>query len=80
MSDVKTVHDLEKHSSGDCGYCHYKKVGRGVEIEWLGAKVVAVECEHEICGYADVCEIYKRHPVGFVQTFPNDLTKQKPES
>lgn len=76
MSDVKTVHDLGKTFSGDGGYCHYTRNGRGVQVEWFGATVVAVHCEHDICGYKDRCEMYKRHPVGYVEAFPNAPAKE----
>ena len=60
-----------KHSfSGDAGYCYYKKTTRGVVIEWSGNEVISVDCEHQICRYSDDCPIYKRHPVGFVQSYP----------
>lgn len=80
MSDVKKIQDMGKTFSGDAGYCHYTKAGRGIEIEWNGATVVSVRCEHEICGYADVCKVYKRHPVGFVQSSPNDFTQEETKS
>lgn len=78
--DAKRIQDAGRTCSGMVGYCHYIKTNRGIEVEWDGSTVISVKCEHEICGYADVCEAYKQHPVGFVQVFPNAPSQEKMES
>ncbi len=76
MEEIKHVEDLWISFSGDAGYCHYKKTGRGLVIKWEGSVVTAVDCEHEICRYSHVCKLYKRHPVGFRQAFPQTTSSE----
>jgi len=60
-------------NSGDTGFCHYAGHSGSVLLTWDGNTVISVKCgfgSHETCGYADKCELYQRHPVGYVQTFP----------
>lgn len=60
--------------SGDTGFCQYAGHTGSVTITWDRNTVVNVECgfgDYKTCGYADVCELYQQHPVGFTQTFPN---------
>lgn len=60
-------------SSGDTGFCPYIGHSGSVLLTWNNNMVVSVECSfgnHETCGYSDRCELYQRHPVGFVQTYP----------
>lgn len=59
--------------SGDLGFCPYLGHSTGLLLTWDGDTVVSVECagaDHETCGYSDVCELYQRRPVGFVQHYP----------
>lgn len=67
MSAPKLQKDMGRCFSGDAGYCHYKKAGRGITVEWFGDTVISVDCEHDFCGYSDMCAVYKRHPIGFVR-------------
>lgn len=62
--------DLGLKSSGDIGYCHYKKSSRGILIDWDGDTVIAVDCDYDICGFSCSCDLYNRRPVGFTQTYP----------
>lgn len=58
-------------NSGDIGYCEYEGHSTGMILTWDDHTVIDVDCQHKICGYADRCKLYQKHPVGFVQTFPN---------
>ena len=56
--------------SGDNGYC--RLVGHTAPLlrTWENDTVVSVNCgieghDHTNCGYADVCEMYQRGPVGY---------------
>lgn len=71
MSTAKNLSDMGELSSGDVGYCQYKRGPRAILIGWSGHTVVSVDCDHGICGYAGRCELYNRHPIGFTQTFPH---------
>ena len=62
-----------KYSTSDVGFC--KRAGHtgSVVISWEGDTVVGVECgfnygDYKICKFADTCELYNRHPVGFIRT------------
>lgn len=72
-----------KYSSGDVGFC--KRAGHtgGVEISWEDDTVVGVTCgyygDYRTCKFAATCELYNRRPVGFVQTYPNDLRNKSSE-
>lgn len=60
-------------NSGDIGFCKYAGHSGSVLITWDGDTVVDVQCgfgDYKTCGYADQCDLYKRHPVGFTQTYP----------
>ena len=62
--------------SGDDGFCKYAGHTGTVHLTWEGDTVVKVECgfgDYKTCGHAHECELYQRHPVGFTQTYPNDL-------
>lgn len=63
--------------SGDVGFCHYTEQPRGLIITWdSDNRVISVDCEHNLCGYADRCELYQAHPVGYTQSFPISRTSQ----
>lgn len=62
--------DNATYNSGDVGYCEYIGRPRGLIISWNAHTVIDVNCEYKTCGHASYCKLYKRHPVGFVQTFP----------
>lgn len=67
-------------NSGDLGFCPYVGHSGAVTLTWEGDSVTKVECafgDHKTCGYSDRCELYQRHPVGYVQTFPNDQREHK---
>lgn len=66
-------------NSGDIGYCPYIGHSGSMEITWNNDKVVEINCgfgDYKTCGCIEVCEMYKRHPIGFTQTYPNDLRKK----
>ena len=62
------------HNSGDFGFCPYVGHTGAVLLTWEDDTVVSVECSYgntpETCGCSDKCDLYQRHPVGFVQTYP----------
>lgn len=61
------------YQSSNLGFCHYAGHSGYVNLTWNGNTVIAVECgfgDPKSCGYADRCELYKKKPVGFVQTYP----------
>ncbi len=60
-------------NSGDIGFCHYAGHTSGMVLTWDGDTVISVDCgsgDYETCVYADECEFYQRHPVGFVRSYP----------
>ena len=52
-------------NSGDIGFCERLGHPRGIVLTWENHTVVRVDCEHERCGFADSCELYRRKPVGY---------------
>lgn len=56
---------MENYSNGNVGYCEYLEHTRGITINWHNNIVSSVECEHELCGYADSCPLYQQLPVGY---------------
>lgn len=52
-------------SNGDVGFCEFAHHSIGIVVTWDGDRVVAVDCEHEICWLAEHCALYQKHPVGF---------------
>ena len=56
-------------SSGDVGFCRYKNQNIGLIINWNNHTVESVECKHDTCGYSEICELYQRHPVGYIEKF-----------
>lgn len=61
--------------SSDLGFCRYAGHSGAVNITWDGDTVVKVECgfgDYKTCEYADTCELYQRHPIGFTKTYPNN--------
>lgn len=56
--------DAKELFSGGIGYCEHIHDSRGILIQWSKNTVVAVDCEHETCGFADFCKLYQRHPIG----------------
>lgn len=61
---------MNRSQSGDVGYC--RLVGHTAPLlrTWENDTVVSVECGNNICdykscGYAKVCEMYQRGPVGY---------------
>lgn len=52
-------------SNGDVGFCEFAHHSIGIVVTWDGDRVVAVDCEHEICGLAEHCALYQKHPVWF---------------
>ena len=62
--------------SSDLGFCRYAGHSGAINITWDRDTVVKVECgfgDYRTCGYADICELYQRHPIGSTQTYPNDM-------
>lgn len=57
-------------SSGDAGFCEFVHHPIGVVVTWDSDRVITVDCKHEICGLADHCALYQKHPVGFIRTCP----------
>jgi len=63
----------EKYSTSDVGFCERAGHTGSVEISWDGDTVVGVKCgfnfgDYRTCKFADSCDLYMRHPVGFVKT------------
>lgn len=52
-------------NSGDVGYCKYNKQTSSMLLTWDENTVIKVDCDYKTCGYADQCEMYQRHPIGF---------------
>ena len=68
--------------SGALGFCQYAGHSGAVEITWNGDTVAEVDCSfgnYKVCGFADVCELYQRHPVGSTRVFSNDCQNKNPE-
>lgn len=64
---------LETYSTGALGFCKLAGHSGNVLISWEGNTVVDVKCgfgDHRTCMYATTCELYNRHPVGFVKPYP----------
>lgn len=58
-------------NSGDVGFCH--KVGHtsSMLLTWDDNVVIDIDCPYKTCGFADQCEMYQRHPIGYVTTYPS---------
>lgn len=59
--------------SADLGFCKNAGHTGSIELTWEDDKVVDVKCgfgDFKTCKYVDECELYQRHPIGFVQTYP----------
>ena len=61
---------MKPYCSGDVGYCNRLGHSIGVLIGWENNTVVSLDCQHETCGYSQVCDLYKRHPIGFTKEYP----------
>lgn len=57
-------------NSGDVGFCKYEGHSAAMVLTWDDDIVVYVDCQYKICGYANQCEMYQRHPVGFHRVYP----------
>lgn len=58
------------HQSGDTGYCRLAGHTAPLLRTWENNTVVSVDCgidgcNYQNCGYANVCEMYQRGPVGY---------------
>ena len=62
--------------SGDVGFCRALGHTGSLIRTWENCTVIDVDCDHKQCGYADICEMYQRMPVGYCST-PVD---SKPET
>lgn len=61
---------MERYQSGDIGYCKMAGHTMGLIRTWENNIIVSVDCgigdyTHKNCGYADVCEMYQRKPIGY---------------
>lgn len=61
---------MERYQIGDFGYCKLLGHNFGLLRTFEDNTVVSVDCgaygcDHELCGHADVCEVYQRAPVGY---------------
>ncbi|MEY8518261.1 hypothetical protein AALC25_15435 [Lachnospiraceae bacterium 29-84] len=63
--------------SGDVGLCRAVGHTSALTRTWDGHTVTAVDCDYKTCGYADICEMYQREPVGY-QSVPS--SEEKPEN
>lgn len=69
MPSIKEGRDFMKQS-GDVGYCKLTGHTGPLLRNWENDTVVSVDCgidghDYKTCGYADVCEMYQRGPVGY---------------
>lgn len=60
----------KKSSTGDAGFCEYLGQPIGILISWEDATVVDLNCDYKVCGQTYKYGLYKRHPIGMVQSFP----------
>lgn len=60
--------------SGDIGPCLRAGHTGGIELTWEGNTVIDVKCcsfgSYRTCEYINICELYNRRPVGFVEHHP----------
>ena len=70
--------------SGDFGFCPHVGHSGAAVITWEGNTVVGFECafgnNYRTCGFADVCPLYQRHPIGYVQQYPGASGQDNAES
>ena len=59
------------HNSGDVGFCYKEGHTSSMLLTWDGDVVVDIDCPYKTCGFANQCEMYQRHPVGFKQNYPS---------
>lgn len=62
------------YQSSDIGFCHYAGHTGSVTLTWDNDTVVSIECSfgnHNSCPFVNTCELYQRHPIGFVQIYPS---------
>lgn len=57
-------------NSGDVGFCEHDGHTIGMLLTWDDNTVLDVDCQYKTCGFADRCELYQRHPVGFKKIYP----------
>ena len=51
--------------SGDVGLCRALGHTSSLIRTWENHTVIDVDCNYKKCGYADICEMYQRMPVGY---------------
>jgi hypothetical protein len=56
---------MDFSQSGDVGYCMLVGHTSSLVRTWQDGIVTAVSCDHEKCGHADQCEMYRRGAVGY---------------
>ena len=62
--------EIVMNQSGDTGYCRLAGHTASLLRTWKDNTVVSVDCgldgcDYKTCGYAKVCEMYQRGPVGY---------------
>ena len=61
------------YETGDTGFCPYLGSTGLMTITWEDDTVISVDCAVDdcaSCAFSKVCELYQRHPVGFVKPHP----------
>lgn len=56
---------MSQSESGDVGLCRAVGHTSALIRTWDDRTVTAVDCNYKTCGYADICEMYQRGPVGY---------------
>ena len=56
---------MSHYESGDVGLCQSVGHTSAVTRTWKDGTVISVDCNYKTCGYADVCEMYQRDPIGY---------------
>ena len=71
---------MSGYSSADLGFCPLVGHSGSVLLTWEDDAVVSVECsfgDNKTCKFVNECELYQRHPVGFVQKYPSQESSSK---
>ncbi len=63
-------------NSGDIGYCPFVGHTDSMIVTWENDTVVDIDCDYRICKHTKTCEMYQRHPVGFVRKTTQNSNKK----
>lgn len=56
---------MELTQSGDVGFCRLAGHTSALIRTWENNTAISIDCDFKTCGYAEVCEMYQRGPVGY---------------